>query len=373
MELPGLVYGIAIGLTVVATFGASAAEENAAAEPGMPAPDTSPLVHEIDLDVPVEEVWRVFSTAEGFRQLGVARAELDFRVGGTMRSHYDPKGVLGDPGTIEQTILAFEPRRMVAFRITKPPKGFPFTGAYKAMWSVATMTDLGQGRTHLRLAQLGYTPDPESQRMRAFFDQGNAWVLQALKRNLEGKAGEASPDSDGSTAAENAPPAGAESGLSPIRKEAVIEAPVSEVWRCWTTGAGVKSFLTEAKVELRIGGPFEIYFGPEASRGERGSEGCTILSYEPMRMLSFSWNAPPKFGDLRQKRTWVVLHLDPQGPHACRVRLDHLGFAEQAEGDPDRADDWALVRAYFDTAWPKVLGALREHFTASPEPATTNG
>src|SRR5690349_20800730 len=90
------------------------------------AANTSPLVHEVTLNAPVEEAWKVFSTDEGFKKLGVAQAKIDFRVGGKMLTHYNPpdKGTLGDEGTIENTVLAFEPMRMVAWHITKPPKGF---------------------------------------------------------------------------------------------------------------------------------------------------------------------------------------------------------------------------------------------------------
>jgi uncharacterized protein YndB with AHSA1/START domain len=340
-----------------------------------PAPDTGPLVHEADLAVPVEQVWRVFSTDEGYKLLGVAQAKVDFRVGGKILTHYDPLGVLGDLGTIEQTILAFEPMRMFAYHITRPPKGFPFTEAYKQVWAVATLTDLGGGRTRLRLAQVGYGPDDESRRMRAFFAQGNAWVMQILKRNLEGDPAAGVPQAAAGAGAaareaKAAPPDSGDAGrdaLEPIVAETTVDAPVGEVWRCWTTAEGMRSFLTEARIELRIGGPFELSFDTEAPAGERGSEGCTILSYEPERMLSFSWNAPPSFGPLRRDRTWVVLRIDPFGPHQTKVTLKHLGFAEKAAADPDHARDWAGVRAYFLRAWPSVLSALTGHF-APPQP-----
>jgi hypothetical protein len=61
---------------------ASAAESDAKLPP-----DTSPLVHEGILNAPPAEVWKVWSTPEGFRALGVAKADMDFRVGGLIRSH----------------------------------------------------------------------------------------------------------------------------------------------------------------------------------------------------------------------------------------------------------------------------------------------
>jgi uncharacterized protein YndB with AHSA1/START domain len=325
--------------------------------------DTGPLVEEIDLNVPPAEVWKVFSTEEGLKHLGVAQAKMDFRVGGKMQTHYDPKGVIGDEGTIENTILAFEPMRMVSWRITKPPKGFPFMNAYRSTWSVATLTDLGGRRTHLRLATMGYTSDDESRRMRVFFERGNAWVMQELMRSLEAEA-----PGEQATGAEPEPITsanlGAEAGgdsLESVEAETVVAAPAAQVWKCWTTSEGLRSFLTDAKVELRIGGPFEIYFLKDAPEGQRGSEGCQILSFEPMSMLCFSWNAPPSFGPLRDQRTWVVLHMDPLGSDSCAVTLRQMGFAERAAEDRDHVAQWRQLRAYFNRAWPRVLAALKDH------------
>src|SRR5688572_14108931 len=49
------------------------------------------------VNAPVAEVWRLFTTSDGYKTTGVADAEVDLKVGGTIRAHYDPKGKLGDP------------------------------------------------------------------------------------------------------------------------------------------------------------------------------------------------------------------------------------------------------------------------------------
>lgn len=148
-----------------------------------------PQVVEADVNGPVAEVWKVFSTADGFKKLGVAQCEFDLRIGGLIRTHYDPNGVLGDDGTIENEVLAYEPERMIAIRIHQPPKGFPFAPeTWKNTWSVITLTDLGAGRTHVRIAGMGYTDSPDSRKMREFFAGGNAWVMQFLQKQFDAAA-----------------------------------------------------------------------------------------------------------------------------------------------------------------------------------------
>jgi uncharacterized protein YndB with AHSA1/START domain len=305
--------------------------------------DEVPLVHEAVLDAPVSEVWKVFTTSEGWKALGVAHAQVDFRVGGRILSHYDPNGRLGDEKTIENTILAFEPGRMLAFKATKPPAGFPFPReVLDRMWSVLALTDLGDGRTRISLRGYGYGSDDASRKMRAFFGQGNAWVLARLAQRF--------------------PKREADGRLAPIEVSAVVPAAPAEVFRSWTTAEGIRAFLgVEARVRLEPGGPFELEFDASAAAGRRGSEGCTVLSWLDGRMLSFTWNAPPKFAHCRERFTVVVVEVEAEGPRGTRVRLTHQGFAEGAAREPGHAEEWRQVRDYFSKAWPSVLAALRKH------------
>ncbi|MCA9306947.1 MAG: SRPBCC domain-containing protein [Phycisphaerales bacterium] len=170
-----------------------------------------------------------------------------------------------------------------------------------------------------------------------------------------------------------APASRADDALAPIEASAVIDAPIAEVWHAWTTSEGLESFLVEkANIELRPGGPYEIFFSMQAPEGARGSENCSVLSFLPNQMLSFQWNAPPKFEHARFIHTWVVVNFEELSPSRTRVDLTHLGFAENAADNPDHADEWKQVRAYFTNAWPSVLSALKQHFAAESDSPTPN-
>ena len=142
------------------------------------------FVNEGIVSAPIDEVWKAWSTSEGYRALGVALADVDLRVGGLIRSRYRADGILGDEQTIENEILAYEPPRMIAIRIHKTPANFPFKEAWKHTWTVVTLTPLDGNRTHLRVSSLGYGADPESQAMRRFFEHGNAETIKVLAARL---------------------------------------------------------------------------------------------------------------------------------------------------------------------------------------------
>jgi uncharacterized protein YndB with AHSA1/START domain len=141
------------------------------------------FVNEGIIPAPVEEVWKVFSTGEGYKALGPALADVDLRIGGTIRSRYRADGVLGDAETIENVILAYEPPTMIALRIQKIPATFPFKHAWSKPWTVMTLTPV-EGGTHLRVASLGYGTDEESVAMRRFFEAGNQQTIETLRKHF---------------------------------------------------------------------------------------------------------------------------------------------------------------------------------------------
>jgi len=148
---------------------------------GVSAQDTSPIVCEGVVEAPMDSVWGAWTTSGGLRSWLAPHADIDLRVGGLMRTNYDPAGALGDPKTIENAILSFEPKKMLSIKVTRTPDGFPFPAAIRNMWTVIYFDSLGQDRTRVRIVGLGFEDSEESQKMRDFFDRGNTVTLQELQ------------------------------------------------------------------------------------------------------------------------------------------------------------------------------------------------
>lgn len=127
-----------------------------------------------------------------------------------------------------------------------------------------------------------------------------------------------------------------------------IPVDLPTLWKLWTTVEGVTTFFAPAaKIELRPGGAYEMYFMPEQPAGLRGSEGCVILALQPNEMFSFTWNAPPHFPEIRQQRTHVSLRFEQAGPNQSRLTLQHDGWGTSPE--------WQAVFQYFERVWNEVV------------------
>jgi uncharacterized protein YndB with AHSA1/START domain len=141
-----------------------------------------PQVTEGFVNAPVGEVWRLFTSPEGYKAMGAAQADVRLAIGGEIRSHIDPQGTLGDPETIVNEILAYEPQRMLAIRVRQAPASFPHRDAVAGTWTVISMNAAGENMTQVRIVGLGYDDTPASQAARRFFTEGNRWSLDQLAK-----------------------------------------------------------------------------------------------------------------------------------------------------------------------------------------------
>jgi uncharacterized protein YndB with AHSA1/START domain len=142
-----------------------------------------------------------------------------------------------------------------------------------------------------------------------------------------------------------------------VRVEADIDAPVSSVWRVFTTSQGAEEFFAQkANIGLAIGGPYEIQFDPNDERS--GTRGLKILSYAPEEMISFQWNAPPEMPEVRSGGTWVVVEMHPVDVYKTHVTITHLGWKDGPE--------WDRAYVHFQRGWSELISRLEKRFTDGP-------
>lgn len=134
-----------------------------------------------------------------------------------------------------------------------------------------------------------------------------------------------------------------------------LPATRDRIWELWTTAAGLASWLClRARVEPRVGGPFELFFNPNVRQPDSDSTlGCKVLSADPPRLLEFDWRGADALEEVMNKpgvpRTQCKLELFPR-PSGTRLKLTHSGWGEGA--------GWADARAWFAKAWATALERL---------------
>lgn len=147
-----------------------------------------------------------------------------------------------------------------------------------------------------------------------------------------------------------------------IHKKIDVQAPLPDVWRAWTTVEGVKAFFgNDARIEMKIGGAYEIHFNMDKPEGQRGTDGSKLLAFVPERMLAFEWGIPRHFPEVRKNanqlwnRTWVVVFFNALDETHTEVEVNHMGLGV--------GDKWDDVNNFLDYNWDAILKRLNQSFT----------
>jgi uncharacterized protein YndB with AHSA1/START domain len=131
-----------------------------------------PLVHEAVVNAPVDAVWKSWTTKAGLEAWLVGKTEIDLKPGGIWLTNYNKESNLKDDSTIQQTILAFDPARMLAFRTSKTPANFPFPSVTQT-WTIVYFEPAPGGKTKIIARMFGFPDNEDGQKTRAFFERGN--------------------------------------------------------------------------------------------------------------------------------------------------------------------------------------------------------
>jgi uncharacterized protein YndB with AHSA1/START domain len=135
--------------------------------------------------------------------------------------------------------------------------------------------------------------------------------------------------------------------------EVEVPAPVSEVWKAFSTSDGLSTWLApSAVVDLRAGGEWTVRFPGGNSTG-----GGTILSFVPEKEMVLAALAPDQFPHVRAERTRASFQFEAHG-NSTIVRLTQTGWKEGAE--------WTRAYEYLVAGNAQLLSTLHRRFVEGP-------
>lgn len=156
--------------------------------------------------------------------------------------------------------------------------------------------------------------------------------------------------------------ASAQAGDRKLVTSGIVDATPHELWQAFTVdGEIVKWMVPVAHMDLKIGGTLETSYDEHAKIGDPKNIRHTILSYEPDRMLSFTFTMPAMFKKAHEENGhWVVVNFEPLSAQKTRVTETIYGWGEGA--------DWDKAYAFFDKGDAWTMEQLQKRF-APAEPA----
>jgi len=142
------------------------------------------VVYETEIEAGIAEVWQAFTTKAGLQSWMAPLVEINLIVGGKIKTDYDPEGTIGDENTIENTILAYVPGKMISLKATRFPPSFSYQEIPEDPWTVFYFEEITPTKTNIMVVGLGYTQKNKSQQLNQLFFDANKQALDKLKYTL---------------------------------------------------------------------------------------------------------------------------------------------------------------------------------------------
>lgn len=144
------------------------------------------LIQEFTVKVPLDAVWKAYTTKKGWESSFVALAEIDFRVGGTIKTSYSKNAIIGDSTTIVNHIVNYVPKKILTLQ-PEISENFPefIKKESQGFYNVIYFNEISKNETRVESYGIGYKNNQKYLSLLKFFIKGNEDSLLNLINYLE--------------------------------------------------------------------------------------------------------------------------------------------------------------------------------------------
>lgn len=137
------------------------------------------------VNAPLDDVWKAFTTDDGFKRWAVPVTHITLGNDGMMESSYELTSKIGDPDNIKNKIIAYLPEKLIVLQNSHVPKGGPFDPVLIAsIRTIITFEPVDAAHTRVTEAQVGYGEGAGYDDMYKHFRDGNAYALHTLAQSF---------------------------------------------------------------------------------------------------------------------------------------------------------------------------------------------
>lgn len=149
-----------------------------------PAAAADDFIREAVVDGPADLVWRLLTTKKGMQSWLAPQADVDWRVGGLIRTHHDAAGRIGDAQTTISRVVSVEAGRRFTIKVMQAPEGYPFANFVEGTWYDIALDALPGGKTRIRCTGHGLGEGWARYATAPVFEQGADLAFGQLKKAL---------------------------------------------------------------------------------------------------------------------------------------------------------------------------------------------
>ncbi|NER18640.1 hypothetical protein [Spongiivirga citrea] len=144
------------------------------------------LIQKFKVGASIDEIWKVFTTKNGWESVFVPLAEVDFKIGGTIKSSYNKNARIGDSTTIVNNIINFVPKKVITLQAELSPH-FPefMKQDAKDFYNIIYFSSIDNATIEVTSYGIGYKNTAKYKALLDFFIKGNESSYLNLINYLE--------------------------------------------------------------------------------------------------------------------------------------------------------------------------------------------
>jgi uncharacterized protein YndB with AHSA1/START domain len=139
----------------------------------------------IVIDAPVDKIWKLLSSSDGWKSWAVPVAWVEFGIGGVVETSYTATAVRGQPGNIKNAIVAYVPDQLLVLRNVQAPPNFEHAEDFGKTVTAINLRTISKNRSAVELDGVGFLATPAFDTLLKKFKFGDSWTLEHLKRAAE--------------------------------------------------------------------------------------------------------------------------------------------------------------------------------------------
>ncbi|WP_298758058.1 SRPBCC domain-containing protein [uncultured Psychroserpens sp.] len=148
--------------------------------------DNMVLKQSFVVNVPLDSVWNAYTTKKGWESWASAKAQIDLKVNGVIKSNYNQDANIDDDSTIILHIINYVPKRMLTLQ-AELNKNFPdfMRADEKSLYNMILFEMVSSTKTKIISYGIGYKNNEKYMSLMKFFVKGNEQSYLNLINYLE--------------------------------------------------------------------------------------------------------------------------------------------------------------------------------------------
>ncbi len=144
------------------------------------------LIQKFNVNVPLDSVWDAYTTKKGWEAAFVPLAEVDFRIGGTIKTSYNADATIGDSSTIVLNIINYVPKKLITLQ-AELSNHFPnfMKEDEKNLYNLVYFEAIESSVTRVTSYGIGYRNNEKYRSLMKFFISGNEMSYLNFIKYLE--------------------------------------------------------------------------------------------------------------------------------------------------------------------------------------------